>query len=33
MLESMDRFVIDLEVQTAKSMERTRSGKKLAAGA
>jgi methyl-accepting chemotaxis protein len=31
MLESMDRFVIDLEVHTAKSMERARGGKKLAA--
>jgi len=31
MLESMDRFVIDFEVHTAKSLERARGGKKLAA--
>jgi methyl-accepting chemotaxis protein len=31
MLESMDRFVIDFEAHTAKSMERARGGKKLAA--
>ena len=31
MLESMDRFVIDFEAHTAKSLERVRGGKKLAA--
>jgi len=32
MLESMDRFVIDFEAHTAKSMDRAHGGKKLAAG-
>ena len=33
MLESMDRFVIDMEAHTAKKLERARGGKKLAASA